>query len=66
MTMLANARGTDRKVHNAISRMSTGVSPFALPLAWSDWALHFWTSPDKQSQVIEYTRDEVIADKQFA
>lgn len=66
MTMLTNARGKDRKVHNAISRMSTGVSPFALALAWTDWGLHFWTSPDKQSHVIEHARDEVAQDKQFA
>ena len=38
---------TDRLLHAAAGRLTFGISPIALTLAWADWALHLAWSPGK-------------------
>ncbi|MET3494431.1 PHA/PHB synthase family protein [Variovorax boronicumulans] len=41
----------DRSLHAAWGRLGGGMSPAALMLAWSDWALHFATQPGRGAEV---------------
>lgn len=41
----------DRSLHAAWGLLGGGVSPAALMLAWSDWALHFATQPGHAAEV---------------
>jgi polyhydroxyalkanoate synthase len=38
---------TDRMLHAVLGRMTSGISPAALVLAWTDWSLHLAQSPGK-------------------
>ena len=38
---------TDRLLHAMVGRLTSGISPAALALAWADWALHLGSSPAK-------------------
>lgn len=44
---------TDRLLHAFLGRLSFGISPVALTLAWADWALHLSLSPGKWGQLAE-------------
>jgi polyhydroxyalkanoate synthase subunit PhaC len=44
---------TDRLLHAAIGRLTAGVSPAALALAYTDWFAHFLGAPGKQQQLAE-------------
>jgi polyhydroxyalkanoate synthase len=44
---------TDRILHAAVGRLTFGVSPASLALAFSDWGLHLAFSPGKQQQLME-------------
>jgi polyhydroxyalkanoate synthase len=41
----------DRSLHAAWGRLGGGMSPAALMLAWSDWAIHFATQPGRDAQI---------------
>ena len=41
----------DRPLHAGLARLTAGVSPAALSLAWADWAQHLAFSPDKQLEL---------------
>jgi poly[(R)-3-hydroxyalkanoate] polymerase subunit PhaC len=41
----------DRFAHAAIAKLTMGVSPIALGLAWLDWATHLASSPGKQAEL---------------
>jgi polyhydroxyalkanoate synthase len=41
----------DRPLHAGLARLTAGISPAALCLAWSDWVQHLAFSPDKQMQL---------------
>jgi polyhydroxyalkanoate synthase len=41
----------DRSLHGGLGRITGGVSPAALGLAWMDWAEHIAFSPDKQTEL---------------
>ncbi len=43
----------DRMLHAALGRMTSGVSPAALALAWMDWTLHLAQSPGKWARLCE-------------
>jgi polyhydroxyalkanoate synthase subunit PhaC len=43
----------DRLLHASIGRLTSGISPAALWLAYADWAVHLWTSPGKCQQLGE-------------
>jgi polyhydroxyalkanoate synthase subunit PhaC len=44
---------TDRMLHAALGRMTSGISPAALALAWTDWTLHLAQSPGKWARLSE-------------
>ena len=50
----------DRFVHAAMGRMTLGVSPSALMLAYLDWMLHLAISPGKQAQLAQKTLRKAI------
>jgi polyhydroxyalkanoate synthase len=43
----------DRSAHAAMARLTLGLSPSALALAYMDWALHLAASPGKQLQLVQ-------------
>ena len=43
----------DRLLHAALGRLTGGISPAALALAWTDWALHLAQSPGKWGRLAE-------------
>jgi polyhydroxyalkanoate synthase len=42
----------DLPLHASIARLTAGVSPAALGLAWADWVQHLAFSPDKQLEIV--------------
>ncbi|WP_085316998.1 PHA/PHB synthase family protein [Derxia lacustris] len=42
----------DRLIHANAARLTGGLSPAALGLAWADWAFHLATSPGKQAALV--------------
>ncbi|WP_371766693.1 PHA/PHB synthase family protein [Massilia sp.] len=44
---------TDRLLHAALGRMTSGISPAALALAWMDWSLHLAQSPGKWARLCD-------------
>jgi polyhydroxyalkanoate synthase len=42
----------DRTLHAAWGRLTGGMSPAALLLAWSDWAFHFATQPGRSTGAV--------------
>ena len=52
----ADAEGptpADRMLHAALGRVTSGISPAALALAWLDWTLHLAQSPGKWARLTE-------------
>jgi polyhydroxyalkanoate synthase len=45
--------GLDQPFHQAIARMSGGLSPLALSQAYGDWMQHLLLSPDKQFELLQ-------------
>ncbi len=45
--------GLDQPFHQAIARMSGGLSPLALSQAYGDWIQHLMLSPDKQVELLQ-------------
>ena len=43
----------DRSLHASMGRFTLGVSPAALWLAYTDWAVHLWASPGKRQELAE-------------
>lgn len=43
----------DRLLHAAVGRLTSGLSPAALALAYADWAMHLMSAPGKQQQLVE-------------
>lgn len=41
----------DRAFHAAIGRLTSGLSPTALGIAWYDWAMHLVGAPSKQAEL---------------
>jgi hypothetical protein len=46
------AASIDRLVHATVARMTGGLSPAALAIAYWDWAAHLGLSPGKQMQLL--------------
>lgn len=46
------SEGFDRWLHAQLGRMSAGISPAALLLAWVDWLSHLSLSPAKQAELV--------------
>jgi len=49
----ALAEIVDRSVHAATARMTSGLSPIALAIAYLDWASHLAFAPGKRAQLAE-------------
>ena len=43
----------DRLLHAGMGKLTQGISPNALALAWFDWAIHLGQSPGKWHQLVE-------------
>ena len=43
----------DRLLHAGMGKLTQGMSPNALALAWFDWAIHLGQSPGKWNQLLE-------------
>ena len=41
----------DRAVHAMLARLSSGISPAALLLAYADWLLHLASSPQRRIEI---------------
>ncbi|MBU3887886.1 alpha/beta fold hydrolase [Methylosinus sp. KRF6] len=50
----------DRLLHAGMGRLTFGLSPFALWIAYADWAIHFWASPGKHQQLAEKIGQKTI------
>lgn len=42
----------DRTLHAGLAQLTKGLSPAALMLAWSDWAIHLAAQPARSAQVL--------------
>ena len=47
-TAVDHAEELDRTVHAVVARLTGGISPASLWMAWFDWAVHFAGNPAKQ------------------
>jgi polyhydroxyalkanoate synthase len=43
----------DRLLHASMGRLTLGLSPYSLWLAYADWAIHLWGSPGKCQRLAE-------------
>ena len=50
--------GLDQPFHQAISRISGGLSPLALSQAYGDWMQHLLLSPDKQLELLQRSAEK--------
>jgi polyhydroxyalkanoate synthase len=48
----AAADAIDRSFHAALARLTGGVSPAALAMAFADWHLHLLASPGKRAGLV--------------
>ena len=46
-----HAQALDRQTTAAMARFWQGISPISLALAYTDWALHLWSSPGSQARL---------------
>lgn len=63
-SMLSEA--VDRTLHAMIARATLGLSPAAMFEAWSDWAVHFATSPGKQFRIGEKAVRKIARFQRYA
>ena len=54
------AAALDRAAHYSLSRVTLGLSPMALSVAYFDWLIHLAGSPDKQLQLWQQAIDNSI------
>jgi polyhydroxyalkanoate synthase len=54
----AQAKQIDDLYHAQLAKLALGLSPLALSLAFTDWALHFGHSPGKQMLLAKAMMDE--------
>ena len=52
------ARQLDDLYHAQLAKLALGLSPLALTLAFTDWALHFGHSPGQQMLLAKAMLDE--------
>ena len=51
MPMDEDVSDLDRALHAAQAKLTGGLSPASLVLAWTDWAIHFLSAPGLQTQM---------------
>ena len=49
-----NVKPLDALMHSQLARLSGGMSPISLGLAYADWALHLATSPQRQLELAQH------------
>ena len=57
---------TDRSLHAAIARFTSGISPAALAHAYSDWATHLTYAPGKRLQLLDKAMRKAIRFANYA
>src|SRR6185312_16769843 len=62
LTEGAETYQADRALHAMLARLSGGISPAALLLAYTDWLSHLASSPQRQ---IEISQDALVEGKRF-
>lgn len=62
LTQGAETYHADRALHAMLARLSGGISPAALLLAYTDWLTHLTTSPQRQ---IEIAQEAVVDTRRF-
>ncbi|MCP1673048.1 polyhydroxyalkanoate synthase [Natronocella acetinitrilica] len=55
-----DAHFTDRMLHALIGRWTSGISPYALALAGTDWLLHLTASPAKRHELADNIRNNSL------
>lgn len=50
----------DRQARVTLSRPFAGLSPISLALAYTDWALHLWSSPGSQSRLARKAMQQAV------
>jgi polyhydroxyalkanoate synthase len=53
-------RSLDRLLQSMLGRMTLGISPASLGLAYVDWALHLGMSPGKQQELAEKALRKIV------
>ncbi len=53
-----HAHNSDRLLHATLGKLTHGLSPASLGLAYFDWLLHLWGSPGKQADLVEAARQQ--------
>jgi len=53
----------DRALHAMLARLTAGISPAALSMAYADWLLHLAASPQRQ---IEIAQEAVVDTQRFS
>jgi polyhydroxyalkanoate synthase len=47
------AEQLDRTMHVSLAKLTGGMSPAAIPLAYLDWLIHLWMAPGKRGLLLE-------------
>lgn len=47
------AEELDRTMHVSLAKLTGGMSPAAIPLAYLDWLIHLWMAPGKRGLLLE-------------
>ncbi|WP_425307855.1 alpha/beta fold hydrolase [Ammonicoccus fulvus] len=47
------AEQLDRTMHVSLAKLTGGMSPAAIPLAYLDWLIHLWMAPGKRGMLLE-------------
>lgn len=53
---------TDRAVNATLAKLTGGVSPAGLAVAWTDWASHLALSPERQSDLVKSALGGALAE----
>ncbi len=65
-TVTAFADLTDRSLHATVARLTGGLSPAALTLAYWDWATHLAQAPGKRTQLVDKALRKAIRFARYA
>jgi polyhydroxyalkanoate synthase subunit PhaC len=60
------ADAIDRSLHAAMARLTAGLSPAALALAWLDWASHLAAAPGKRIALAELAARQLVRLLEYA
>ena len=55
-----SAQALDQSLHASLSKLTSGLSPVSLALAYTDWAMHLASSPGFRSQLARSAIDKAL------